>query len=110
HAAASWQPVVSLLQAEPFETTLDPVALGVVYGAYDLRAVATDQGGRTDPDPAPITVVYGDTTPPLVPQELVAHVDGHQVQLTWHAVTAPDLAGYHVERDGTRLTTTPIPN
>jgi subtilase family serine protease/Tol biopolymer transport system component/flagellar hook assembly protein FlgD len=110
HDEAAWAALGAALPAEPFETTLDPQALSLVFGAYDLRAVATDQGGRTDPAPAAITVVYGDTTPPPIPLDLVAHVDGNQVQLTWRPVVAPDLVGYHVNRDGTRLTAAPIPD
>ena len=49
HDSADWASLGPLDTQAPFETNLDPAAL--TYGAYDLRAIATDQGGRTDPDP-----------------------------------------------------------
>ena len=92
--------------AEPFEATLDPATLAP--GPHHLRAVATETGGRTDPAPGLITVTYGDTTAPPAPRDVAARVDGTQVSVTWSAVAAPDLAGYHVFRDGERLTPGPI--
>jgi subtilase family serine protease/Tol biopolymer transport system component/fibronectin type 3 domain-containing protein len=84
----------------PFEATLDTATLSP-GGAYNLRAVATDTSGRTDPAPAFIRVFHGDVTPPRSPQNLSARVDGATVRLTWAPVTdADDLAGYYVYRDG----------
>src|SRR5262249_30820560 len=103
-AATAWSNLGSADTASPFETTLDPAALSLAYGSYDLRALATDQGGRTDPAPAAITVTYGDVTPPAAPEDLIARVDGHDVSLAWTASSASDLAGYNVYRDGTRIT------
>ena len=34
----------------PWEATLDPVALHLALGDYELRAVATDRAAQTDPD------------------------------------------------------------
>jgi hypothetical protein len=62
--------------------------------------VATDRTGNPDPDPARITVVYGDTTPPPAPTGLVARVDGRDVALTWTPVDVPDFGSYRVYRDG----------
>jgi subtilase family serine protease len=92
--------------APPWETTLDPKPLGgeeLAAGPHELRAVATDRSGNTDPDPARITVVYGDTTPPSAPAGLLARVDGTDVTLTWTPVDAPDVASYRLYRDGERI-------
>ena len=65
--------------------------------------MATDRAGNTDPDPASITVTYGDTTAPPAPTGLVARVDGSAVALEWTPVDATDLAAYRVYRDGERI-------
>jgi flagellar hook assembly protein FlgD/Tol biopolymer transport system component len=106
HAGGAWVALGGADKAAPFEVTLDPVTLPGP-GPYDLRAVATDQGGKTDADPAFVTLTYGDTTPPPMPLDLVARVDGADIALTWSASSAADLAGYLVARDGVRLTDTP---
>jgi subtilase family serine protease/flagellar hook assembly protein FlgD len=95
--APAWQDLVAADTAEPYETTLDPA--GSSFGEYELRAVATDRRGRTDPEPVAITVIYGDVTAPPSPRDLVAHVDGSDVQLAWSPASAPDLEGYQVYRD-----------
>ncbi|HEV8629228.1 MAG TPA: CARDB domain-containing protein, partial [Thermoanaerobaculia bacterium] len=101
--------------AAPWETTFDPLAFDpdLAHGAYELRPVATDQAGATDPSPAAITVTYADLTAPAAPLGLATHVDGGDVDLTWTASPESDLRGYHVERQvagGTkvRLTASPL--
>jgi uncharacterized repeat protein (TIGR01451 family) len=94
-----------------WETDWDPSGLG--FGPYQLRAVATDEGGRTDPDPTPIGVDYRDVTRPGVVLNLDARVEEGDVHLAWEAVSDLDLAGYHIDRRdslGTevRLTAAPI--
>src|SRR6185503_4769962 len=96
-----WQDLGAADAAAPYEVTLDPATLPGP-GPYEVRAVATDQGGRTDPAPATVTVVYGDTTAPAPPQGVAVLVDGRSVSLTWSANTEDDLAGYHVFRGGVR--------
>jgi hypothetical protein len=56
----------------PYLMYLDPISLGLTYGDYQLRAVATDLGGRADPSPSWITVTYTDLTPPDAPKDLKA--------------------------------------
>lgn len=92
----------------PFETTFDPA--GRSFGEYELRAVATDATGKTDPDPSSIRVVYGDTTAPATPAGLTAQVHGAEVTLTWTANAEADVAGYVVDRDGGRLTFPALPS
>lgn len=104
--AADWVGFGGDRSAPPWETTLEPDPVGgeeLAAGAHELRAVATDRTGNTDPVPAAITVVYGDTTPPSAPTGLVAQVDGGDVTLTWAPVEDPDLASYSLYRDGERV-------
>ncbi len=95
-AAGDWINLGTAVTAVPFVTYLDPVDHALAYGSYNLRAVATDKGGRTDNDPPPITVDYRDITPPAAPLDLAARVDGGIVTLTWTAGTDSDLAGYNI--------------
>ncbi len=83
----------------PFDATLDPVAAGLELGAsYQLRAVATDAGGLTNPTPTWITVLYQDVVAPPAVLEVAILVDGGDVTVTWAASVADDLEGYHVYR------------
>ncbi|MDX1997340.1 MAG: CARDB domain-containing protein, partial [Thermoanaerobaculia bacterium] len=97
----------------PWEIYLDPLALGLAYGDYELRPVATDRGGQTDPAPESIEVTYTDVTRPDAPLDLTTHVDGGDVTLNWTASTATDVVGYHLyRRDGagseSQVSTAPI--
>ncbi|HEY7700038.1 MAG TPA: hypothetical protein VIE88_16555, partial [Vicinamibacteria bacterium] len=100
--AAVWTDIASDGDA-PFEALWD--VPGVPFGDYRLRAVATDAGSRTDPDPAFITVTLADSTAPSVPSSFAARVDGDTVTLTWDAVSDPGLAGYRLYRDGNLVRT-----
>ena len=68
------------------------------HGEYELRAVATDAGALTDPDPPVVVVRYADLTPPAAPVGVLARATGAQVGISWQANAEPDLAGYRVER------------
>lgn len=99
--------------ALPWETDWDPS--GLAFGPYELRAVATDEGGRTDPAPTPVGVHYRDVTRPGGVLALDARVDGGDVHLAWEAVADSDLAGYHIDRRDSlgseiRITSSPIGN
>ncbi|RJE87540.1 hypothetical protein D3P07_14540 [Paenibacillus sp. 1011MAR3C5] len=50
-----------------------------------------------------------DTTPPPAPASLSGTPGNGQAALQWSAVIAADLAGYHVYRNGNRLTQSPVP-
>ncbi len=111
--ASSWLTLGSADTTAPYEVTFNPAALGLAFGTYMLRAVATDTTNRSDPAPPAITVIYADRTRPQRVQGLTAQVDGDTVRLQWTANSASDLAGYHVERQrhneiAVRLTTTPL--
>ena len=70
------------------------------WGDYEIRALASDTGGLTDPEPPVVAVQYTDLTPPQIPLALSAAVDGTEVSLSWQAVPDDDLAGYRVYRGG----------
>jgi subtilase family serine protease/flagellar hook assembly protein FlgD len=106
---AAWQDLGAADATEPWATALDPVLLGLSFGAYDLRAIATDRVAKVGVSPV-VRIVYGDTTPPAPPRGLAGHVDAHRVTLTWQPNAEPDVVGYHVTRDGVRLTSDPVPN
>ncbi len=96
----------------PFLAELDPEVLGLSFGDYELRAVATDGDGNTDPSPASRSVTHADVLPPAVAEGLTAQVDGDVVSLSWQADENDPTVRYHVERlveEGwLRLTATPI--
>ena len=98
-----WAALNAPLARPPFETTLDPAAL--TPGAYELRALARDEGGREDPAPQAIVVMYGDVTAPAPPSGLAALTSGADVRLTWTASPEPDFASYNVWRDGVLVAT-----
>lgn len=99
--------------AEPWETVFVPADHGLAFSMIELRAVATDHGGLVDPDPLWISVDYRDVTAPDQLLDLTGQVNGDQVDLSWTASEAEDIAGYHVERTAPnsvpeRLTNTPV--
>ncbi|MRR16957.1 MAG: hypothetical protein EG826_10920, partial [Deltaproteobacteria bacterium] len=94
----TWQTLGNAIIKIPFVTYIDPVALGLTYGDYNVRAVATDKGGNTDPLPASITLTYTDLAAPAAPADLKAMVNGADVTLTWKANQEIDLNGYNIYR------------
>ena len=95
---SAWTNFGAVLGKAPYSVYLDPAALGLAYGNYNVRAIATDLGGKTDPSPTAITLTYAVLTPPDGPKGLTAHADGSTVTLTWTANTENDLKGYTVYR------------
>lgn len=92
-----WTTIGTPVTTLPWRATFDP-GEAQPYGEYELRAVATDQGGAVDPLPPVVVVRYADLTPPAAPQGLVARADARNVQLAWSANAESDLAGYRIER------------
>ncbi|MEO8359207.1 MAG: FlgD immunoglobulin-like domain containing protein [Vicinamibacteria bacterium] len=88
----------------PFESSFDPA--GRTQGPYLMRAVATDTGGRVDPAPSPVKVIYG--LPLLAPLSLTASVRQDMVRLSWQVSGNPDVVGYKLKRDGVSLTSAPL--
>lgn len=115
-AAADWIVIPGASSKAPYSVNWD--TQGVANGTYQLRAVATDLSGHTDPAPTAITVERKSLDRPQTPSGLTALVDGGDVTLNWSASESSDVLGYQVERidvAGTegqnttiRLTTTPV--
>lgn len=95
----TWLELGAADTAALYEGTLVPADLGLTHGIYELRAVATDLGGRTDAAPAVISVTYQDVTRPAAVVGVVAQVNGGTVTLSWTANTDADLNGYHIDRE-----------
>ncbi len=94
----TWINLGSAITKTPFVTYIDPVVLGLTYGNYNVRAVATDKTGNVDPSPMSVTLNYTDLTAPAAPVNLKASVKGADVSLVWSANQETDLNGYNVYR------------
>lgn len=95
-AGGVWVMIGNADTLAPFEATLDPT--GLERGFYQLRGLATDQGGLSDPSPPVVNVEHRDLNPPPPVTQVSAQVTGSDVVLNWDAVSADDLAGYHIDR------------
>lgn len=108
----SWHDVGAAVSIAPYIVYFNPLSFGLTYGTFNLRAVATDTGGKTDTSPSSISVIYADLTPPAVPTGLEGTVTGNEVKLEWGQSTEPDFAGYIVYRvtgsTRTKITSAPI--
>lgn len=86
----------------PFSVSWNTETLDL--GQYFLQAIATDVYNNTDPLPESIRVfLVDDLEPPGIPRGLALDVSNDTVYLTWLANTEPDLAGYNVFRDGSKI-------
>jgi subtilase family serine protease/Tol biopolymer transport system component len=75
-------------------------------GAYTLRVVAEDGVGLRSEARVDLSV---DTEPPAPPSSLTAVVETmDDVRLQWSASAPSGVPGYHVYRNGRRLTVTPV--
>ncbi|MBI4691489.1 MAG: discoidin domain-containing protein [Nitrospirae bacterium] len=95
---STWLNLGSALTSHPYSMYLDPAVVGLTYGDYNLRAVATDNGGKADSSPSYITITYTDLTAPNTPIDLKALTTGKDVTLTWTANSETDLNGYYLYR------------
>ncbi|MGA1840972.1 MAG: CARDB domain-containing protein [bacterium] len=92
-----WTDLGAAVASRPFVAYLDPDDLGLVYDdVCQLRAIATDQGGRKDSSPRTIQVFYDNIIPPDSPVGLWAFCHGNIVNLYWTANTEEDFAGYNI--------------
>ncbi len=77
-----------------------------MQGEVRVRLVVTDAVGLESVDEIGLIV---DTVPPPVPVALTAQIEGGiHVRLAWQGGDAPDLAGFHVYREGDYLFDDPV--
>ena len=81
-------------------------SLALVDGEYILELRAEDLAGNVA---ATTTAFRIDTEPPLPPSGLTANTEARDVTLSWTASPSSDVVGYHLSRDGVRITVEPIP-
>lgn len=75
-----------------------PVTFGTER-CFTIRRVHVDGPVSTESAPAgPLCVTPADTYPPPTPTEPRGAAEPGRITLEWEAVTAPDLAGYHILR------------
>ena len=74
-------------------------------GTRTLRLVATDHAGNEASTEVTVRI---DTTPPSTPLDLRATLEGRDARLDWNASPETDVVGYHLSRDGTRITNSPV--
>jgi subtilase family serine protease/flagellar hook assembly protein FlgD len=110
-ADTQWTDLATALTAAPW--TIEWSTAHLPYGTYQVRAVATDEGGRTDPNPGYTTLIVTDLRKPDAPLALRARVSGGDVALSWTPSPSPYAVGYHIDRvepngSVTRLTVSPL--
>lgn len=108
---AGWSTIVGASSKVPYSVNWNTQSLP--EGTYQLRAVATDTSGKTDPAPAAISVVRKNLQRPTVPTNLIALVDGDDVTLNWTASSSSNVRGYHILRtnsrgEATRINAAPV--
>lgn len=94
--ANDWVEIATIIDDKIYQTSLDPESLGWSYGTYQLRGIATDQGGQVDANPVAIEVSYSDLTPPEPVQGFSASVQAETINLNWIANAEADLDSYTV--------------
>ncbi len=108
----AWIDMGPPLTAAPWTVEWSTAALP--HGSYHVRAVATDDGNKTDPNPGFVALVVTDLRKPDPAVSLRARVNAGDVTLDWAASASTYAVGYHIDRvepNGTvsRLTATPLP-
>jgi subtilase family serine protease len=79
--------------------------LSLVDGDYLIELSTVDRSGNVAKATTNVTV---DNEPPLPPADLVATGELRDVHLSWSPSPSTDAVGYHVSRDGGRITTAPV--
>ena len=83
---------ISIEETEPYDQVWENDSLD--FGIYELRAVATDLGGRVDPDPEIISVRKQDLVAPAQVKNLEIQVEGDVASLSWDPILETDLEEY----------------
>ena len=110
---SNWTDIGAPLTTNAGPWSIEWNTVGLSYGNYDVRAVATDLGGRTDPAPGFITLLLTDLRKPDPATTLTTLVTGGDVRLDWVSSASTYAVGYRIERnnpDGstTELTSSPL--
>ncbi|OBZ15208.1 hypothetical protein A8L34_29565 [Bacillus sp. FJAT-27264] len=78
-------------------------------GKYNFRVTAVDIYGNESPGALlEYMIPLPDTTPPEIPKNLRVVPDRYTAMLSWDAPPDPDLLGYYIYLDGTRVNPTPV--
>jgi subtilase family serine protease/flagellar hook assembly protein FlgD len=112
-ASQAWVNVGAPQTANAGPWRVEWITTGLPHGRYDVRAVATDLGGRVDPNPGGIVLVLTDLRKPDPATTLTTRVTGGDVALNWVSSPSTYAVGYHIDRVNpdaslSRLTTEPI--
>ncbi|MBL8299821.1 MAG: Ig-like domain repeat protein [Rhodanobacteraceae bacterium] len=95
--ASSWTTLGTAQTEAPYRIRWTPGELPL--GEYDIRALALDNSGLSDPQPPQVRVRYADLTAPAGPGALSASADGATVNLQWTASNDASVVAYRVEAD-----------
>ena len=97
---------LAMLQTAVSDGVLFTLGILPEDGIYTLRLTVQDLlGQRTET----LRTIIIDTEPLPAPLNLVARVENRSAALlSWSAVAADDVAGYHVYRNGLKLTSQPV--
>ncbi|WP_444998446.1 CARDB domain-containing protein [Aliikangiella sp. IMCC44359] len=96
NAVGNWVDINTASTVLPYETLFEPVVLGLDYATYQVRAVATDTGGRVDSFPQTIDLTYSDLTAPEPIVNLQSKVTATEVNLSWPTSQESDIKSYDI--------------
>lgn len=111
---STWSPTAGFTQiAKVNYETVSYVDTGLINGnTYYYKMTATDKRNYTSSESSVVSSYprVVDTTPPSAPTELKAYAQSEtSVKIVWKANTEPDIAGYNIYRDGSKLNIGLIP-
>jgi len=111
---SSWSATQGFIQiAKVNSETVSYVDTGLINGnTYYYKMTATDKRNYTSTESSVVSSYPRavDTIPPSAPTDLKAYAQSEtSVKIVWKANTEPDVAGYNIYRDGSKLNIGLIP-